>query len=429
MKRRAVVLLFAVAAAIGLSLGPAGATGHHQHRADGALVVDNQARHGRSCLGTRDPFETIQGAVDAAHSGDTIRVCPGLYGETVKVQTERLTIKGANAHRDATRSGRHAESVVSHLDPAGTVQLLADDITWDGFTIRGSFGDQNGPGMTTSPSASGYLVRDTIFQDNGVGIHLGASGKHPSFVCRNRFVANNEFTSGGYGVYSNLGATEVLITYNRFERHNEAGIFFADQGATQQDVLIDHNKSIGDLAFASIFNTSRARISDNYARDRVGDSKFPGPASAIRIGARNDTITVHRNRVRSASGNGIDVTDVGEPGKAIATPTNVVVTKNKVDHAQLAGIRLSDGAEDVAVTANRAVDNLLLDCQDESVGGGTAGTNNAWVANFGRTDSPDGICTPPPTPTPGHGGHHHKPPKKHHKKKDPCSCKRHPRAF
>jgi nitrous oxidase accessory protein NosD len=428
MKRRAAVLLFAVVAAVGLCLTPAGAGGRHHHGHRGVLVVDNQPRHHRSCLGTRHPFATIQRAVDAADPGDTIRVCPGLYEETVKVDKEGLTIKGANAHRDATRPGRHAESVVRHLDPDGTVQLLADDITWDGFTILGFAGEQNGPGMSTSPGASGYLIRDTIFQDNGVGLHLGAGGEQPSFVCRNRFVANNEFDpTGGYGIVSDERTRRALITYNRFEDHNGGAILFADTGrATHQDVLIDHNRSIDDLTFATIFSSSRLRLTHNSARDRLVDPH--GPASAIYIGARNEDVAVHRNRVRSASGNGIDVTDSGEGGRDPAAPVNVAVTSNKVDHVKLAGLHMAGGTEDVTVTGNTALDNELLDCQDQSTGGGTAGTNNAWVDNLGRTDSPDGLCTPPTTTEqPGHGGHHHH--KKKHKKKDPCTCKRHPRAF
>jgi hypothetical protein len=38
----------------------------------------------------------------------------------------------------------------------GTVQLLEDDIIWDGFTIRGVFGGiDNSPGMYTSPPPRG----------------------------------------------------------------------------------------------------------------------------------------------------------------------------------------------------------------------------------------------------------------------------------
>ena len=59
--------------------------------------------------------------------------------------------------------------------------------------------------MWTSPAHSGYLVRDTIFEDNGVGLQLGSSGEHPTLICRNRFQANNEFEAGGFGIFSDEG--------------------------------------------------------------------------------------------------------------------------------------------------------------------------------------------------------------------------------
>ena len=31
--------------------------------------------------------------------------------------------------------------------------------------------------MYTSPDHSGYLIRDTIFEENGVGLHLDADGR------------------------------------------------------------------------------------------------------------------------------------------------------------------------------------------------------------------------------------------------------------
>ena len=222
--------------------------------------------------------------------------------------------------------------------------MRADDITWDGFTILGAPGAQNNPpGMYTSPAHSGYLIRDTIFQDNGNGIHLGASGTHPTLVCRNRFVANNEFEgpTGAYGIYSSEGAQQVLITTNRFERHNGAAIFLADKGKLQRDIVIEHNKSVDDKTFASIFNSRRVRVTSNWIRARVNDPQFPERVSAIFIGARNDDIAVQKNKVKSASGNGIDITNSGERGTAPAAPTNVVVRKNKVEHAQLSGIEVS----------------------------------------------------------------------------------------
>jgi nitrous oxidase accessory protein NosD len=432
--RRGTVWLFAVVATASLCLAPAagatGARGWHGR----VLVVDEDAHH-RSCYGTRRPFPTIKAALARARAGDTIRVCPGLYEETVVVATPRLTIEGANAGRDATRPGRGDESIVTSNHPVGAVQLRADGITWDGFTIRGVTGKENGPGMYTSPGHSGHLIRDTIFEDNGVGLHLGANGKHPTVVCRNRFIANNEFaTGGGYGVFSDQGAEQVLITENRFERHNGAGIFFADTFRTnppriQRDLLIDHNRSIDDVSFATIFGSSRVRLTANKVKARVPAVR--APASAIFIGARNDDVVVLKNKVTSASGNGIDVTNSGEPGTHTKAPTNVVVRKNRVSHAEEFGIHLGPGTAGTLVERNRALDNDV-DCKDVSTlggppGSGTAGTANTWRENLGATADPLGICGPPvghpDDHGKGHGGKHKKHHKKHKKHRpDPCRC-------
>jgi nitrous oxidase accessory protein NosD len=457
MKRRGAVLLFAVVTAVGLYAVPAGAVGHHRSHAR-VLIVDDDAGH-RTCYGKHHRrFRTIQSAVDAADPGDTIKVCPGRYAETVKVQEPDITIKGANAGRDATRHGRGRESIVAGAPGTtgrGLVQLLADDITWDGFTILGAPGAQdNPPGMYTSPAHSGYLIRDTIFQDNGNGIHLGASGAHPTLICRNRFVANNEFEgpTGAYGIYSNEGARQVLITANRFERHNAAAIFLGDEGAQprQQDVVIEHNKSVDDLSFATMFNSRRVRVTSNWIRARVGDRDFPGPASAIFIGARNRDVGVQKNKIKSASGNGIDISNTGgnrTPGPA---PTNVVVRKNKVAHTKLAGIDVSatggpyqvlanhsrdntkfgihfaPGTVGGTVTGNTALDNGQFDCRDESTG-----LKNTWTGNTGRTADPRAICAVPTVDDQDgkthykkkHRKHHNKTTKKHRKHRpDPCKC-------
>jgi Right handed beta helix region len=458
---------------VGLYAVPAGAEGS-RGRHGRVLVVDKSSHHG-SCYGKhhRRPYPTIQAAVDAARSGDTIKVCPGTYKETVTVEKPDLTILGANAGRDATRHFRGRESIVEGTPGSGvpgTVQLLEDDIIWDGFTIRGVFGGiDNSPGMYTSPTSSGYLIRDMIFEDNGGGIHLGASGDRPTVVCRNFFTANNEFEgpTGAFGIYSDEGAQQVLITSNRFEGHNGAAVFFADEDTDrgeveQRNVLIEHNKSVDDRTFASIFNSTRFRLTSNHIQARLLDPFSEElAASAIYIGARNDDIVVQKNKITSAGGNGIDVTNSGEPGTVPAAPTNVIVRNNKVRNAQLSGIAVSaTGVGEYQVLRNRSRDNAKtgiyfapetnggtvtgntalgndVDCQDQS-----DPLANTWQDNVGVTSDPSdpALCTAPTELTQARYDRdhdddgkdhdkwkhkkHHKKMKKHkkHHRPDPCVC-------
>jgi nitrous oxidase accessory protein NosD len=128
--------------------------------------------------------------------------------------------------------------------------------------------------MYTSPDASGYAIRNTVFVDNGLGLYLNAGGQAQTKVRHNRFTANNEFEdpTAGFGVYSDQGARRVLIADNRFEHHNGAGIFFADGDQPQHRVTVERNKSIDDRSFATFFASSHVRVVANVVRGRPGDA-------------------------------------------------------------------------------------------------------------------------------------------------------------
>jgi nitrous oxidase accessory protein NosD len=437
MTRRLVVLLGLALAAVGLSMGPT--------RAAGVLVVDDD--YPRSCAARAADHATIQAAVNAARPGGRIRVCPGTYTETVTVPARKrgLTIEGAKAGIDARWRRQTGESVVTAAGVDGVVRLEADGVVWDGFLILGKLG--RGAGISTSPHAAGYVIRNTVFLENGLGLHLNTSGKALTWVRHNRFTENNEFEGpgAGNGIYADQGAGCVLVADNLFEGHNGAGILFAD-GERHHCVTVERNKSIDDRSFATFYASSHVRVAHNFVRGRPDD---PEPGSAIFVGAGNDGVLVKRNRIESTGGTGIDVRDTGGDGRDGTPPKDVRVLKNKVReagqygidvaatgvgeyrvrgnlalHNGVAGIHAWPKTDDVAFANNLARRNRKFDCHDESgVDGrvetpGTAGTDNTWRRNVGGSESPDGICQPhldKPKPKHKHKGKH-----KHKPKPKPC---------
>src|SRR5947209_2759550 len=92
------------------------------------LVVDDDGfASATNCNDTTPTYMTISAAVAAASSGDTIKVCPGIYNEQVTID-KTLTLQGAQAGMDArTRLFVAAnESIIN--DPCGPVQIEADKV-------------------------------------------------------------------------------------------------------------------------------------------------------------------------------------------------------------------------------------------------------------------------------------------------------------
>jgi len=97
---------------------------------DGMAIVGN-------CNDTAMTYMSISAAVAAANPNDTIKVCPGLYVEQVMI-TKTLTLLGAQFNVDATTRPfvPANESIIDH--PCGPVQIEADKVVLNGFTIQGS---------------------------------------------------------------------------------------------------------------------------------------------------------------------------------------------------------------------------------------------------------------------------------------------------
>ncbi|MFM7830760.1 MAG: hypothetical protein ACKPJD_03175, partial [Planctomycetaceae bacterium] len=114
-------------------------------------------------VGSGQTYPTIQSAVDAATTSDTIQVLPGTYNETVSITKSNLTFQGPNS--DVVGSGtRTAEATVT----GGFVLNGVSNVTIRGFNITGSnVADSRGvllgnttaiPGVFGTPRWSGALL-------------------------------------------------------------------------------------------------------------------------------------------------------------------------------------------------------------------------------------------------------------------------------
>src|SRR5438105_7268801 len=156
------------------------------------------------CNATTPAYPTISAAVAAASAGDTIKVCPGFYNEQVNVNKNNLRLLGAQAGTDArTRVFVAAnEAIIDHA--CGPVQLEADNVVLDGFTVQGSTlpdpcflaGIWTNPGFSTTQG--GHQILNNIVQNNISGIELDNTGTFQTKVQFN-LIRNNNNAGPGSG--------------------------------------------------------------------------------------------------------------------------------------------------------------------------------------------------------------------------------------
>ena len=147
--------------------------------------------------GSQD-YVSIQAAVDAAVTGDTILVYPGSYSETVsETDGKSLQIRSARGPAVTVISGASApETRVVTLSGDGTGQFR-------GFTVR------DGHGI----SSSGYAISACIVESNGLtgsmsaAIDLGAGSSLSGCVVRDNVSATTATCAGAY-----LGADGISVT-------------------------------------------------------------------------------------------------------------------------------------------------------------------------------------------------------------------------
>jgi hypothetical protein len=170
-------------------------------------------------------FLTIQGAIDAAQTGDEIDVAPGTYHETIDFAGKQITL-GSSDGPQATAIDIQGmpESVVRAASGEGPGTVL------DGFAITGSAQGADGGGMYVSQSSP--TVTGCTFRGNAAGRHGGgifsAGGSHPAVIgCTFTDNTAGEHGGGLFSTYSSMSVSNCVFSGNTAVRgagaHMEGG--------------------------------------------------------------------------------------------------------------------------------------------------------------------------------------------------------------
>jgi hypothetical protein len=381
-------LVGATVLALLLSVVPFG----HQARA-ALLVVDNDLVQCPTAA-----FTSINAAIAAASPGDTIKVCAGLYVEQVDISKNNLTLLGAQAGVDArTRAFIPDPSTQSIIDdPSGPVQITADNVVLDGFTVQGSTGTDPAflSGIWMNPGSraadvGGAQILNNIVQDNISGIELDSRcGASPTLVQFNLIQNNNNPGPGaGNGIQTNFGLCNATIDNNRFSGHLNSSYLVV---APSFGLAVTNNELVAGTpeGFAWAF-VSDASIDANIS---TGSSS----SGTIDLFGSNSGIVITNNTLL----NGLRAIVVENP-YGVGQNTNVRANFNCITGNRGAGMEVDPGGYPTTTPQLDAENNWWGDASGPmEVPRNATGTGDRIIDLDQNVDFDPWLTTPPSAPCP-----------------------------
>ena len=178
-------------------------------------------------------YPTIQGAVDAASSGDTVLVYAGVYNESVTVN-KTLTV--------VSQSGPSSTIISSNSSdppPANLFHVTANNVTISGFAITAN-GDE---GVAAIMVAAAFCnISNNVCYGNSQGIYLwnyvhhntitnnDVSSNHIGIVIQHsdyNLIMNNTASRCEYGL-SLAASSNNQVLNNTVNSNSQSGIYFLD---------------------------------------------------------------------------------------------------------------------------------------------------------------------------------------------------------
>lgn len=261
-------------------------------------------------------FASIQAAINAAKTGDTITVGAGIYTETLVIGRGDFVIQGAGRSLSIIDGGGEGP-VVKFIPVHGSI---TNATILSGFTIR------NGATSTTSGA--------------GVRIEGGASP-----IIRDNLIIGNSLGAGQRGAGIFISGGSPIIEDNIIQGNfapTGAGIYSANSSAIIRQNEIASNVATGSGGGLTVAGSMPVTIEQNVIRDN--EAKYGGGIvvqDSVSVTVTGNTISENR-AVRSGDGGDGGGLVVQTSGSGIVFTGNVI-SWNTADSVG-GGVKVFDGS-------------------------------------------------------------------------------------
>ncbi|MFF9481975.1 nitrous oxide reductase family maturation protein NosD [Streptomyces sp. NPDC014733] len=319
---------------------------------------------------TVHPGESIQKAVDAAKPGDTIRLAPGTYRESVRIDKPGLTLRGAGertvlrpaATRAANDCGKDGNGICVLGSPGHRVADVAlRSLTVEGFRKSGIW----------ASGTDRLSVRDVTARD------MGQWGIAQQESVRSSVRGNTATGNGDAGIFlantvdEEGGALDTLGTDIRGNTVTGNRIGITARRVRHLDIAL--NDITGNCSGVFVVgDESRPRGGDLTVRDNNVSENTRKCAATKRLPALQ----------------GVGIVLTGAEGTQV---TGNLVRDNVGESPLAGGVVLFHSFVGVRNERNEVSGNILLGNKPDLANRDTA-TSNHFTRNTCRTSQPAGLC-------------------------------------